>query len=74
MKDSEKLVIAMRLIIKQSQLIESFDDWIRLVKIHDLEGASEIVKLADKLRLEIRKLKGELAEANKKSNIILLKN
>lgn len=72
MADSDKINLANRIIKKQDELIDSFADWVRLVKIHDLEGASEIVKLSNTLRIEIKELKKEYEKLNKKSGIILL--
>jgi len=69
--DSDKISLYKRIVIKQAQLIESFDDWVRLVKIHDLEGAGEVVKVSNQMRLEITELKKQLEKLNKKSGIII---
>lgn len=72
MADSDKINLANRIIKKQDELIESFDNWVRLVKINELESASGVVKESNKLREEIKVLKEEYKKLNKKSGIILL--
>lgn len=72
MADSDKINLLKRIVAKQEGLIDSFSEWIRLVKINDLEGASEIVKTSNKLRTELTELKKQFEKLNKKSGIILL--
>lgn len=74
MADSDKLNIAIKIIAKQSELIDNFDSWVRLVKANDLVGAAETAKKANLLRTEIFELKKELAKLNKRSGIILMSN
>ena len=68
--NSDKLNIAIRIIIEQSRLIDSFDRWVRLVKANDLAGASEVVKESNLLRIEITKLKKERDKLNIRSGIL----
>ena len=70
--NSDKLNIANKIIKKQDELIDSFDKWVRLIKLNDLESASGVVKESNKLRTEIIVLKKQLEKLNKKSGIILL--
>ena len=70
--NSDKLNIANQIIKKQDELIDSFDKWVRLIKLNDLESASGVVKESNKLRTEIIVLKKQLEKLNKKSGIILL--
>jgi hypothetical protein len=72
MADSDKLNLANRIIKAQKELIQSFDDWVVLVKANDLDAASELVKKANKMRLQIAELDKEYVKLNKKSGIILL--
>lgn len=72
--NSDKLNIANQIIKKQSELIDSFDEWVRKVKLNELEEASEIVKKSNILRAKIIVLKKQLDKLNKKSGIILLNN
>ena len=68
--DKDKLIVANRIIKSQSDLIQMFDNWVIEVKGNKLESASEIVKKANLLRLEIEKTKKEYEKLNKKSMII----
>jgi hypothetical protein len=70
--NSDKLNIANNIIKKQSELIDTFDEWVRKIKLNELEEASEIVKKSNILRTEIIVLKKQLEKLNKKSGIILL--
>jgi hypothetical protein len=70
--DSDKINLYKKIILKQDELIDSFDKWVRLIKANDLESASEVVKESNKLRIEITELKKQLEKLNKKSGIILL--
>jgi hypothetical protein len=70
--DKDKINLLNRIVKKQDELIDSFTDWVKLVKADDLEGASEVVKVSNKLRLEITELKKQLEKLNRKSGIILL--
>jgi hypothetical protein len=70
--NSDKLNITNNIIKKQSELIDTFDEWVRKIKLNELEEASEIVKKANILRTEIIVLKKQLEKLNKKSGIILL--
>jgi hypothetical protein len=74
MADSDKINLYKKIVLKQDELIDSFDNWVRLVKANDLESASEVVKESNKLRIEIKELKKQLEKLNKKSGIILLNN
>ena len=69
---SDKLNLANRIIKVQDELIDSFTDWVILVKKNDLEEASKVVTLSNALRIKIRDLKKEYEKLNKKSGIILL--
>jgi hypothetical protein len=70
--NSDKLNIANNIIKKQAELIDTFDEWVRKIKLNELEEASEIVKRSNLLRTEIIVLKKQLEKLNKKSGIILL--
>lgn len=72
--DKDKLNLANRIISTQGELIDSFDKWVQLVKVNDLEGAFKVKTLADELRIKVKTLKKELEKLNKKSGIILLNN
>jgi hypothetical protein len=72
MADSDKINLYKKIVLKQDDLIDSFDKWVRFVKANDLESASEVVKESNKLRIEIKELKKQLEKLNKKSGIILL--
>jgi hypothetical protein len=50
----------LKIIAKQDELIDSFTEWVRLVKANDLEKAADVVKLSNKLRIEITELKKAL--------------
>jgi hypothetical protein len=63
----DKTIRYKQIIDKQDELIASFSEWVRLVKLNDLEKAAEVVKLSNKLRTEIAELKKSL-----KSKIITL--
>lgn len=56
----DKLSIARKIIKTQDELIDNFDQWVRKIKLNDLEAASDIVKEANKLRAEIIILKKQL--------------
>lgn len=70
--NSDKLNIANQIIKKQDELLDSFDKWVRKVKLNELEEAVGIVKKSNILRTEIIILKKQLEKLNKKSGIILL--
>jgi hypothetical protein len=53
----DKITLAKQIIGKQDELIDSFDEWVRKVKLNELEEASEVVKKSNKLRAEILVLK-----------------
>jgi hypothetical protein len=72
MAAQDKLNIAVKIISKQTELVQSFDDWVILVKTNDLEAAAEMVRKANVLRTEVKELKKHLEKLNKKSGIILL--
>ncbi len=72
MADSDKINLLNRIIKKQDELLDSFDRWVRLIKINDLEEAHKVVVLSNALRIQIKDLKAEYAKLNKKSGIILL--
>lgn len=67
-----RLSIANQIILKQTELIQLFDEWVQKIKANDLPEAAEIVKKSNILRTEITILKKDYAKLNKKSGIILL--
>ena len=56
----DKSIRYKQIIDKQDELIDTFSEWVRLVKANELEKAAEVVKLSNKLRLEITELKKSL--------------
>ena len=68
--NSDKLNIANRIITEQGKLIDSFDRWVRLVKAKDLDGASDVVKESNLLRISITELKKERDKLNIRSGIL----
>lgn len=62
--------LADQIIKKQTELIDTFDQWVRKVKLNELEEASEIVKRSNQLRAELIVLKKQYEKAGKK--IVLL--
>ena len=69
---SDRLNLANKIIQKQTELINLFDEWVQKVKANDLPEAAEIVKKSNILRTEITILKKDYAKLNKKSGIFLL--
>ena len=49
-----------KLIVAQRELITMFDEWVKLVKLNELEKASEIVKQSNIKRLEIANIEKTL--------------
>jgi hypothetical protein len=72
MADSDKINLYKRIVHKQDELIDSFTDWVNLIKQDKLPEAGKVVKLSNKIRLEITELKKQLEKLNKRSGIILL--
>jgi hypothetical protein len=69
--DSDKVSLLNRIIKAQGELIDSFGEWVRFVKLNDLEEASKVVALSNALRIKVKDLKKEYDKLNKKSGIIL---
>jgi hypothetical protein len=72
--DSDKINLYKKIVLKQDDLIDSFDNWVRKIRANEMEEAAGIVKESNKLRIEIKDLKKQLEKLNKKSGIILLNN
>ena len=72
MAQSDMINLLKRIVSKQGELLDSFDQWVRKVKENDLEEASEIVKRSNAMRLEVTELKKQYDKLSKKSGIILL--
>lgn len=66
----DELNLYKKIVKSQDDLISSFDEWVRVIKLNDLECASKVVIKANKLRLDITELKKQLEKLNKKSVII----
>ena len=69
--DSDKISLLNRIIKVQDELIDSFGEWVRLVKLNDLEEAAKVVTLSNALRIKVKDLKKEYEKISKKSGIIL---
>lgn len=72
--EKDKFIVANRIITRLTDLVDYFDKQVAYVKANELEQASEVVKEANKLRIEVKELKKEYEKLNKKSGIILLNN
>lgn len=72
--DSDRINTANKIIKFQGELIDNFDEWVRAIRVKDMERAAGLVKQSLLLRNEITKLKAQYEKLNKRSGLILLKN
>jgi hypothetical protein len=68
---TDRLNLLDRIVDTQGELIDSFGEWVRLVKLNDLEEAAKVVILSNALRIKIKDLRKEYVKLSKKSGIIL---